>query len=63
MAQYRDVEDLINIGAYKKGSNPRIDYSIEKIESVNRFLKQGVNEKSTLETAAEGMAKIFVEEE
>lgn len=63
MAQYRDVEDLINIGAYKKGSNPRIDYAIDKIDSVNRFLKQGVNEKSTLETAAEGMAKIFVEEE
>ncbi len=62
LALYRDVEDLINIGAYKKGSNPKIDYAISKIDAVNGFLKQGVNEKSSLESAIAGMRKLFIEE-
>ena len=62
LALYRDVEDLINIGAYKKGSNPKIDYAISKIDAVNGSLKQGVNEKSSLESAIAGMRKLFIEE-
>ena len=45
MAVYKDAEDLINIGAYVKGSNPAIDDSIEKINAINDFLKQGTHEK------------------
>lgn len=45
MATYSEAEDLINIGAYKKGSNPNIDYAISKIDTVNSFLCQGVEEK------------------
>jgi len=45
LATYNEAEDLINIGAYKKGSNPRIDYAIEKIDSVNEFLMQDIDEK------------------
>ncbi len=37
LATYQEAEDLINIGAYKKGSNNNIDYAIEKIDSVNEF--------------------------
>jgi flagellum-specific ATP synthase len=40
LATYRDSEDLINIGAYKKGSNPRIDLAVDRIDSINGFLKQ-----------------------
>ncbi|HHV71326.1 MAG TPA: flagellar protein export ATPase FliI [Clostridia bacterium] len=42
---YKEAEDLINIGAYKKGSNPKIDYAIKNIEAVRRFLRQGIEEK------------------
>jgi flagellum-specific ATP synthase len=46
LATYRESEDLINIGAYNKGSNPKIDLAMEKIGSINAFLKQGINESS-----------------
>ncbi|MCK5706637.1 MAG: flagellar protein export ATPase FliI [Candidatus Aureabacteria bacterium] len=45
LATYKDAEDLINIGAYVKGSNPRIDYAIQMITNVNSFLTQGINDK------------------
>jgi flagellum-specific ATP synthase len=49
IATYKDAEDMINIGAYVKGSNPRIDKSIELIDQINNFLKQGIFEKSSYE--------------
>lgn len=49
MAVYRDSEDLINIGAYVKGSNENIDKAIELEESINAFLEQAVDEKFTFE--------------
>lgn len=45
MATYRESEDLINIGAYRAGSNPKIDYTISRINAVNDFLQQGIDEK------------------
>ena len=38
------AEDLINIGAYNKGSNKKIDYAIEMIDKVNNYLTQAVEE-------------------
>ncbi len=55
MAIYRESEDLINIGAYKKGTNQKLDTAIEKIEAINQFLKQNVNEKSTFEQTLDKM--------
>jgi flagellum-specific ATP synthase len=49
LAVYRDAEDLINIGAYAKGSNQKIDSAIAKIDKINEFLKQKVAESFTLE--------------
>jgi flagellum-specific ATP synthase len=49
LATYKEAEDLINIGAYVRGSNPRIDHSISKIESVRKFLKQGIDERVTIQ--------------
>ena len=51
LAVHKDSEDLINIGAYKRGSNPRIDRAIEKIDSINTFLRQRAEEPSTLDAA------------
>jgi flagellum-specific ATP synthase len=45
LATYRESEDLINIGAYSKGSNPKIDEAINLIDSINQFLRQDIYEK------------------
>ena len=45
LATYNEAEDLINIGAYKSGSNKEIDYAIEKHDAVNNFLLQGVDDR------------------
>lgn len=46
LATYRTSEDLINIGAYERGSNASIDYAIDRIDRINGFLIQRVDEKS-----------------
>lgn len=46
---YREAEDLINIGAYRSGANPKIDRSIELNEPMNLFLKQDFDETATVE--------------
>ena len=61
MATYNEAEDLINIGAYKKGSNPGIDQAIAKIDAVNRFLLQQTDEKFDFEEEIELMKQIFEE--
>lgn len=49
IAVYRDAEDLINVGAYVKGSNPDIDESIDKMPGINTFLQQKIEEKAEIE--------------
>jgi flagellum-specific ATP synthase len=49
LATHREAEDLINIGAYAAGSNPRIDRAIAKIDAVNGFLRQSMTEAIDLE--------------
>ena len=44
LATYRKAEDLINIGAYVSGSNPKIDYAIEMMDRINAYLRQGIEE-------------------
>lgn len=59
LATYNEAEDLINIGAYKSGSNKNIDYAIEKIDKVNEFLMQGVDEKFNFEDELAMLNAIF----
>ncbi len=59
MATYNEAEDLINIGAYKKGSNKNIDFAVEKIDKVNEFLLQNVDEKFNFDEEMELMEEIF----
>jgi len=60
LATYNEAEDLINIGAYKNGSNPNIDYAIAKNEAVNEFLLQETDEKYTFEESIDKLMSIFV---
>jgi len=46
LAVYRDARDLVNIGAYVKGSNPRIDHALEHLDGINGFLRQDMNEST-----------------
>ena len=59
LATYNEAEDLINIGAYKSGSNPNIDYAIKKIDSVNEFLLQSTEDKFTFDETVSMLEKLF----
>ncbi|WP_167956878.1 flagellar protein export ATPase FliI [Anaerosporobacter faecicola] len=61
LATYSEAEDLINIGAYKSGSNKNIDYAIEKIDAVNGFLMQNVDEKYEFNEVVSLLGNIFEE--
>jgi flagellum-specific ATP synthase len=55
LATYKESEDLINIGAYKRGSNPKIDLALDKIGLINEFLRQGIAEQSAYEATVRGL--------
>ncbi|MCF8039607.1 MAG: flagellum-specific ATP synthase FliI, partial [Desulfohalobiaceae bacterium] len=62
LAVYAEQEDLINIGAYKQGANPRIDKALKHIEAVNAFLRQDLREKASLEQTRQEMDNLFQDE-
>jgi len=58
MAAYREARDLINIGAYRRGSNAEIDEAIEKMPQINDFLQQTVDENSSFDDTRQWLYKI-----
>lgn len=52
LSEYRRSEDLINLGAYISGANPKLDAAIRNRDEVNRFLRQGVQEKSSIQNTS-----------
>jgi flagellum-specific ATP synthase len=61
LATYRQSEDLINIGAYKPGSNPRIDYAIAKMEEITAYQKQEIDDGWGVEPSIEMLQRIFAD--
>ncbi|MCC0783701.1 flagellar protein export ATPase FliI [Clostridioides sp. ES-S-0108-01] len=59
LAEYREAEDLINIGAYASGTNKKIDEAIYYHEHIINFLKQGINEKSSFNETISSLRSIF----
>ena len=59
LSVYSKNEDLISIGAYKAGTNPRLDGAISKIDKVNDFLMQKIDESFTYEESVEIMKRIL----
>ncbi|MGY8771568.1 MAG: FliI/YscN family ATPase, partial [Pirellulales bacterium] len=49
IATFQDNEDLINIGAYRQGTNPKIDIAIRMKPEIDGFLRQAINERSSVE--------------
>lgn len=59
LATYADAEDLVNIGAYAPGANPRIDRALERIEDVWMFLRQSMDEKAPMEDTLTRLVEQF----
>jgi flagellum-specific ATP synthase len=59
LAVYAEAEDLLNIGAYVRGSNPRIDEAIRRIEAVNAYLCQGMSESVCLADSLQQLHSLF----
>jgi type III secretion system H+-transporting two-sector ATPase len=59
LATYAAQKDLILIGAYKKGSDPKTDYAISKIDAVNNFLRQKTHEQMPAEIAIQKLIQLF----
>jgi flagellum-specific ATP synthase len=58
LGAYRDHEELISIGAYRRGSNKRVDAAIDMQEEINRYLRQSVEQPSTLDDAREQLLRL-----
>lgn len=59
MSVYEKSSDLVSIGAYKAGTNPKLDYALSKIDAIDDFLKQGVDESFSYEDTARQMEQIL----
>lgn len=59
LAVYREAKDLIDVGAYQKGSSAKIDLAIRVIDELQAFIRQGVNEKWDYEETLNFLVKIY----
>ncbi len=59
LATYKQAEDLINVGAYVAGSNPKIDYAIQMIEKINEYLRQGISNNEGLDDSIQKLEELF----
>jgi flagellum-specific ATP synthase len=64
LAVYKDAKDLIDVGAYEPGSNPKIDLALQMMPEINGFLKQSVkdivNMESTIEAVQTMMSRVDI---
>jgi len=58
-ATYKESEDMINIGAYTKGSNSKIDYAISSIDRINEYLKQDMTLNGNFEESVQKLKKLL----
>lgn len=59
LATYKKNELLIKIGEYKRGSDKNVDFSIDYVDKVNRFLRQAIDEKSTWQETQQQLKALF----
>ncbi|MDY0273972.1 MAG: type III secretion system ATPase SctN [Desulfomicrobium sp.] len=58
LAKFAEVELLVQIGEYKKGSDQEADEALSKIDNINAFLRQGLNEFSTMNETIQALTKV-----
>jgi len=61
LAQYEKQRDLITLGAYQYGTDPKTDYAMDKIEAIESFLKQKTDEDSSYEDTVQQLIELFAE--
>jgi flagellum-specific ATP synthase len=59
LATYAESEDLVSIGAYTKGTNPKLDQALDLLPRVKKFLTQDREEKVTIQESLKNMGHIF----
>ncbi|GAB5047141.1 FliI/YscN family ATPase [Thermodesulfovibrio sp. TK110] len=62
LATYARYEDIINIGAYKEGTNAQVDLAIKMMDRINGFLRQDINEKATFQESLRQLYSLFEEQ-
>jgi flagellum-specific ATP synthase len=63
LAAWREGKDLVEIGAYKSGSNPRLDVALSRLEAIQAFLRQDVHETTPLAETIELLSMIAAQAE
>lgn len=58
-ATYKEAEDMINIGAYVKGSNKKIDYALSVIDAINEYLKQDMTTNGNFNESISKLSALF----
>jgi flagellum-specific ATP synthase len=58
LATYQEVQDLIRIGAYVRGSSPQVDKALELMPRVEQFLRQDIGERSSFAQTREALLTI-----
>ena len=58
LGTHKKAEALIQIGAYKKGSNPRVDTAIDRLDSINSFLKQPAEERADMDGTRSSLVEL-----
>lgn len=61
MANYKKVEDLINIGAYKPGSNPKVDQAISRWDRIQAYIRQRIDEKVDFQESVQALRRTVKE--
>ncbi|MGC8937483.1 MAG: FliI/YscN family ATPase, partial [Thermodesulfovibrio sp.] len=59
LAIYSRYEDIINIGAYKEGTNPQVDFAIKMMNKINNFLRQDINERVSFQESLNQLYSLF----
>jgi flagellum-specific ATP synthase len=60
LATYKGVEDLLSIGAYVKGSNPKVDQALQSLDDVQGFMRQKRDEDSSWSDMTEKLKKLAI---
>lgn len=59
LATYKKFEDLINLGAYKEGSNQKVDYALKMMDRLKTYLKQDISERCDIADSLQDLYLIF----
>jgi flagellum-specific ATP synthase len=57
---YQENVDLIQIGAYQRGTNPRLDEAIALMPAIERYLRQDMNEMTTSQDALRQLSQVLM---